>query len=284
MSAIRYNSVGGIRMPDGDSLNWKVRGTGSGRVLALVRSGTDCKLVTDAAVQMFANQANKGRWKPAIQDMADAVDSSLQQISPEAGFEKRAQVFDSLTRRLSSIARSHPDDGIHILERAAERTFGALEGRCAPLTRQGIEEELLCQSARAVVDHRVLQPTRDEVARESQRDSSEQACYERELLSNIGQCKTPTSYLLCKSRSGRGPHAGETCAQEGNHAGATWRDVDGIARRRSMRALHVFNFTTGEKVLGTEPSSGAEREMHYYVKDAAVSKFLGSSLDAVLVL
>lgn len=68
-------------MPDGDSLNWKVRGTGSRRVLALVRSGTDCKLVTDAAVQMFAKQANKGRWKPAIQEMADAVDSSLQHFT-----------------------------------------------------------------------------------------------------------------------------------------------------------------------------------------------------------
>lgn len=120
-------------MPDGDSLNWRVRGTGSRRVLALLRSGTDCKLVTDAAVQMFAKQANKGRWKPA------------------------------------------------------ERAYDALEARCAPLTRQAIEEELLCQSARAVVDYRVLPPARDEIAREFQRDSSEQISYERELLSSIGQ-------------------------------------------------------------------------------------------------
>jgi len=174
-------------MPDGDSLNWKVRGTGSRRVLALVRSGTDYKLVTDAAVQMFAKQANKGRWKPAMREMADALDSSLRQTAPDANFTKRAQVFDSLSRRLSSIAQNHSDEGIQILERAAERTFGALEERGAPLTRQAIEEELLCHSVRAVVDHRVLQPTRDEIARESQRDSSEQVCYERELLSSIGQ-------------------------------------------------------------------------------------------------
>lgn len=174
-------------MPDGDSLNWKVRGTGSRRVLALVRSGADCKLVTDAAVQMFAKQAKKGRWKPALREMADALDSSLQQIPPEADFAKENQIFDSLSRRLSSIAQNHPDDGIQILARAAERTFCALEGHRTPLTRQTIEEELLCQSARAVVDHRVLQPTRDEIARESQRDSSEQLCYERELSSSIGQ-------------------------------------------------------------------------------------------------
>ena len=187
-------------MPDGDSLNWKVRGTGSRRVLALVRSGTERELVTDAAVQMFAKQANRGRWKPAIREMADALDSSLQQIPPDANFSKRAQVFDSLSRCLGSIAQNHADDGIQILERAAERTFGALEDRCVPLTRQAIEEELLCQSARAVVDHRVLQPTRDEIARESQRDSSEQVCYEQELLSSIrARRETATSHFLRES-------------------------------------------------------------------------------------
>jgi len=136
---------------------------------------------------MFAKQANKGRWKPAIRAMADALDSSLQQISPEANFTKRAQIFDSLSRRLSNIAQNHSGDGIQIVKSAAERAFVALEDRCAPLTRQAIEEELLSRSARAVVDHRVLQPTRDEVARESQRDSAEQFCYEQELQSSIGQ-------------------------------------------------------------------------------------------------
>ena len=182
-----YTSAGSVQMPDGDSLNWKVRGTGSRRLLALVRSGTDCQLVSDAAVQMFAKQANKGRWKPAIREMADALDFSLQQISPEADFTKRAHIFNSLCRRLSSIVQNYSDNGAQILERAAERAFGALEDRGGPVSRQVIEEELLCQSARAVVDHRVFQPTRDEVARESQRDSSEQVEYERELLSSIGQ-------------------------------------------------------------------------------------------------
>ena len=159
-------------MPDGDCLNWKVRGTGSRRVLALVRSGTACNLVTDAAIQMFAKQANKGHWKPAIREMADILHASLQWISPGADFTRRAQVFARLSSGLRSIARNHSDDGIPILERATERAFGALEDRVATLSRQDIEKELLCQSARAVVDHRVLQPTRDEVAREAQRDSS----------------------------------------------------------------------------------------------------------------
>jgi hypothetical protein len=174
-------------MPDGDSLNWKVRGTGSRRVLALMRSGADRKLVTDEVVKMFAKQANKGRWKPAIREMAGVLDSSLQRIPPGANLTKRTQIFDSLSRRLGSIAQNHSDDGVQILARAAERAFGALEDRCAPLTRQAIEQELLRQSVTAVVDHRVLQPTRDEIARESRRDSSEQISYERELNASIEQ-------------------------------------------------------------------------------------------------
>jgi len=39
-----------------------------------------------------------------------------------------------------------------------------------------------------------------------------------------------------------------------------------------MKEAHVFRFTAGERVLGTEPESGAEREMHYYVNDDAVAK------------
>jgi len=46
-----------------------------------------------------------------------------------------------------------------------------------------------------------------------------------------------------------------------------------------MKEAHVFRFTAGERVLGTEPESGAEREMHYYVNDDAVAKLLGSTLD-----
>jgi 7-cyano-7-deazaguanine synthase in queuosine biosynthesis len=49
-----------------------------------------------------------------------------------------------------------------------------------------------------------------------------------------------------------------------------------------MRSPHIYNFAAGERVLGAEPQSGAEREMHYYVNDDAVSKLLGSRLGAVL--
>ncbi|MFZ0589630.1 MAG: hypothetical protein WAM39_04055, partial [Bryobacteraceae bacterium] len=49
-----------------------------------------------------------------------------------------------------------------------------------------------------------------------------------------------------------------------------------------MRAPHVFEFTAGEKVLGIEPQSGAELEMHYYLNDEAVSKLLGSGLNSLL--
>ena len=49
-----------------------------------------------------------------------------------------------------------------------------------------------------------------------------------------------------------------------------------------MRAPHIFNFSACERVLGIEPHFGAQREMHYYVNDDAVSKLLGSRLDPML--
>jgi hypothetical protein len=153
----------------------------------LVRSGADRRLVIDAALQMFAKQAHKGRWSPSIREMVEILHSSILQMPPNADITKSAQVFDSLHRRLSGPAQNHSASGMAILKCAAERTFGALENESKLVTRRAVEEELLCQSAIAVVDHRVLQPTRDEIARNSQRDSSEQACYERDLLSDIGQ-------------------------------------------------------------------------------------------------
>lgn len=174
-------------MPDGDSLNWKVRGKGSRRVLNLVRSGADSGLVADEALRMFVKQMNAGRWKPTMREMADTLGAALKQIPPDADFAKRADVFDSFSKRLDRIAAACTDDSVRILGRAAISTFGALEESCSPASTDAIEQEFLSASARALLDHRVLQPTRNEIARESQRDSSEQVCYERELLSKVGE-------------------------------------------------------------------------------------------------
>ena len=57
-------------MPDGDSLNWKVRGKNSRRVLGLVRSGADPGLVGQEAARMLVNQAKAGDWIAAIRAVA----------------------------------------------------------------------------------------------------------------------------------------------------------------------------------------------------------------------
>ena len=174
-------------MPDGDSLNWKVRGKGSRRVLSLVRSGADSGLVADEALRMFVKQMNAGRWKPAMRQMVNARGAALKQLPPNADFAKQADVFDSFSKRVDQVAAGCADDSVRILERAAISAFGALEESSTPPTAHVIERELLSNSVRALLDNRVLQPTRDEVARESHRDTSEQVCYERELLSKVGE-------------------------------------------------------------------------------------------------
>ena len=174
-------------MPDGDSLNWKVRGKGSRRVLSLVRSGADSALVADEALRMFVKQMNAGQWKGAIREMADVLGSALNQLSPEADFAKRADVFDSFSKRIDRMTAGVGDDSVRILGRAAVGAFGALEESNASLDADTVQRELLSNAARAVLDHRVLQPTRDEVARECHRDTSEQVWYERDLLSRVGE-------------------------------------------------------------------------------------------------
>jgi 7-cyano-7-deazaguanine synthase in queuosine biosynthesis len=47
-----------------------------------------------------------------------------------------------------------------------------------------------------------------------------------------------------------------------------------------MKEPPLFRFTASDKLLATE-SPGADREMHYYLNDDAVSKQLGSSLDGL---
>jgi hypothetical protein len=118
---------------------------------------------------MFVKQANEGSWKPAIHDLAGALESALSQVPPDADFAKRADVFDGLSRRINRIVTGYADEGVMILGRAAERAFGALEESSGPLTAESVEQELLSHSVRALVDHRVLQPTRDDVAREAHR-------------------------------------------------------------------------------------------------------------------
>lgn len=49
-----------------------------------------------------------------------------------------------------------------------------------------------------------------------------------------------------------------------------------------MNSFHLFQFVAGERVLGLQPESGEEREMHYYVNDDSVSKLLGSALPPIL--
>jgi hypothetical protein len=117
-------------MPDGDSLDWKVRGTGSRRVLALVRSGADVQLVAERAIWMFATQASEGGWKPAILEMTDAVCHALQQLPAYPTFTESARVFDSLGKRLNRVAMEHPDDGVAIMKTSGRERVYRFGGNC----------------------------------------------------------------------------------------------------------------------------------------------------------
>ena len=177
-------------MPDGDSLNWKVRGKGSRKVLSLVRSGADCGLVADEAIRMFVAQTNHGDWKPAMRELGALLCTALSQIPQNADFTQRASICAAFSRRVEWVVNRHADSGVCILGRAAVWAFCGLEERGVPATNQAAKEELLVCAARSVLDHRVLQPTRTEVAREINRSSSEQTSFERDLFMKVGEQAT----------------------------------------------------------------------------------------------
>jgi hypothetical protein len=195
------------KMPDGDQLNWKVRGQGSRRVLGLVRSGACFALVADEVVRMFVRHANAGNWKLVMRDMANAIGVALKQsnqhLTREADFARRAAAFDLLSRRLERIVAAFSDDSVWILVRAAIRTFGALEGRDTPATVSGIEQEFLSKSMCALLEARVLQPTRDELAREAHRSACEQNLYERELFLKVGEMGKLLQAAMFGEQNGR---------------------------------------------------------------------------------
>jgi hypothetical protein len=150
-----------------------------------VRSGADIQLVADCAIRTFAAQATEGGWKPAILEMSEAVGRALERLPTNPTETESARVFDYLEKHLDRIASDHPDSGVKILKQAAENAFTVLEEASIPFSWDRVQKEVLGQAARSLTDQRVLHPTRDEIARECNRDGTEQCCYEREVLGAV---------------------------------------------------------------------------------------------------
>jgi hypothetical protein len=114
-------------MPDGDRLYWKVRGKGSRRVLNLLQSGLDDKLVADSAIRMFVERVNHGGWKPVLREIAGVLVEALRESPSNGTGVERTDRFFQLTHQVEAAVSNHGDRALAPMIRAAQHVFQSLE-------------------------------------------------------------------------------------------------------------------------------------------------------------
>lgn len=168
-------------MPDGDSLNWKVRGRGSRKVLALIRSGADVRLIADEALKMFVKQANDGKWKHLIVGIDTILFDSLPLLARASGFSDRSQIIQSIRDEVRSLVGAHWGECAKWMISATARCVENLAESSRSLDRQYVRRELVASVVEGLLDNRVLHPIRQDVQKELGRDQSEQNAYEKDI-------------------------------------------------------------------------------------------------------
>ena len=166
-------------MPDGDSLNWKVRGKGSRTVLSLIRSGADLVLTSQQAGRMLVAQARQGGWKPPLRHLATVLERKF--AAQES--ERRCEPY---LRTVERIVRNHWGDPIDWIIPAVRKAVYRLEAFGTSTDSAEVKKVLMSEACQALVDHRVLQPIRQELMKEFHRDKCEQLAHESELLHVVG--------------------------------------------------------------------------------------------------
>jgi len=168
-------------VPDGDSLNWKVCGKWSRRVLALVRSGADVQLIADEAVRMFVKQSNDGNWKHLVLGIDAIFARWLPLLRQEQGFSSRSGIIHLIHEQVRSLVATHSGDCATWLIAAASRCVNNVSESPRILGQQEIRRELLSSLVEGLLDNRVLHPVRQDLMKELGRDRSEQYLYEQSL-------------------------------------------------------------------------------------------------------
>ena len=172
-------------MPDGDRLDWKVQGKGSRRVLRLLQNGLDEELVADGALRMFVDQVNDGRWKPVFRQVVGILDNTLAEPHAcEVGSEQ-IDSFLRLTNEIEAVVSNHGDRALAPLIRAAQRVFHSLRDGGGPIEVAEIRTRFLCEAAVTLLDHCVLQPTRQELSRRLNLSRDEQAYFESRVFEKM---------------------------------------------------------------------------------------------------
>ena len=169
-------------MPDGDSLNWKVRGKRSRIVLSLVRSGADPCLVGQEAARMLVSQANEKNWKPVIRRIAGLMPEGIRALRSTEGFGSHSEKIDQICEGIQAAIDGCSDGSAGWMLSASRRAICALDDAPSAPDSGQVRQELMSSLAAGLLDQRVLQPVRQDLAREAGRDRSEQFAFEHEVI------------------------------------------------------------------------------------------------------
>lgn len=172
-------------MPDGDSLNWKVRGKGSRSVLALVRSGVDIRLTADEAIKMFVKQSNDGNWKILMIRIEAILLRLLPTVAKESGFSTESRIIKLIENEVASIVGVSSRGCAKWMVSAVLRCVENIASTNLKFDRREVRRELLSSVAEGLVDNRVLHPIRPDLLKELGRGKREQYDYEQDLLGEV---------------------------------------------------------------------------------------------------
>lgn len=167
-------------MPDGDCLNWKLRGPGSRILVDLARSGADPLLLVDQGVRSFTCHLNERQVDRYLHEVAECVYSASQKMSS-------VDVSESLRSELRILESQFGTAEGAITTGAAERVFLRFREERGSPTLETVQEECLTECAKRLIEEHALLPAREILRREGGRDTAEQLKWEARLLEDIGE-------------------------------------------------------------------------------------------------
>jgi hypothetical protein len=188
-------------MPDADRFERSLRGSGWRSAYRLAAGGATSEQVTDRLMPAFARYLREQPKPDVPLRFEEAVVQALHRVRSDGdpSLSKGAiDDFHRLSRRLEiiTVGCCH-DDLARLAERAALRTYVALEERAACATETQVAERFAGELAWAVVDNRCLSRVRDGIMEATGRPAEAQGVWESELRRNVfSQAGRMTGNLL----------------------------------------------------------------------------------------
>lgn len=171
-------------MPDGDKFYWGVHGTGSRKLLNLVRSGAGLEFAADQGAKVVTEQLKNASVQNVLNGGLEILVGALPRVESDTlAPRKPASMVQRELRNLRS--RVGSDDSAAVVHRALENTFERLRSSGRSFTVSEVNREVVGACTAALLGRGVFDGTRSQLMREIGRPAEQQLAYERELASSV---------------------------------------------------------------------------------------------------